>query len=199
MWLSVHHFTVGQKKWHINGFMKAVAFFSQVITQSSCYSSLQMGPACAAALSVVQYAKKKKDLWVWRSCWPAFTNLKSPNTFSKYLKWAKRDKKNHILIEKLMGGFLEMSQYKFLFKIGLTPMLQLMLLRALSRWFLNIFKDRYLTRSPRNVFQCRSIIKRKYFLLCLIRVYLAAACSHLISLCPSKTTALVKHLESYNY
>lgn len=159
-----------------------------------------MGPACAAALSVVQYTKKKrKDLWVWRSCWPAFTNLQNPNTFSKHLKSAKWDNKNHILIEKLMGGFLEMSHYKFLFKIGLTPMLQLMLLRALSRWFFDIFKDRDLKRTPRNVFQCRSIIKRKYFLLCLIRVYLAAACCHLISLCPSKTTALVTHLESYNY
>lgn len=45
-------------------------------------------------------------------------------------------------------------------------MLQLMFQlkhRAVSKWFLNIFKDRSLTRSLRNIFQCESISKRKYF------------------------------------
>lgn len=128
--------------------------------------------------------QKKKRFVVLGKLLTCFYKLKkSSNAFPRHLKSPNQGNKNHTLVEKLMGGdFWRCLNTNSLFKTGLTPMLQLMLLRALCRRFQNIFKDRDLTKSPRNNFHCGSIIKRKYFLICLIRVYLAAACSHLIPL-----------------
>lgn len=105
MWLSVHHFTVGQKKWHINGLVKAVGFFaSNYHTIFSLLKSADGSCMCSCSFFCANKQTNKKEFVALGRVVDLLLRIKkNSNAFSRHLKSAKQDNNNHRLVEKLMG------------------------------------------------------------------------------------------------
>lgn len=81
-----------------------------------------MGFACAAAVSVVQHTKNER-LVGFGELLTCFYKLKKTHTFSSISK--QQNKMIKIIWDfcSIIMGLLKISQFKFLFKTGLTPKL----------------------------------------------------------------------------
>lgn len=113
---------------------------------------------------------------------------KQQHTFSSYLKTAKQDDKNHMLVEKFWWkGTSGGPSVQIAVQNRANSKARSCCSEPCPSDFWISSRTEIWTALWQICSSAEAPSRGSIFLLCLIRVYLAAACSHWLPLCPSKT------------